>query len=277
MPVCQHKLPFFRGTQELDEIHIFRVLEDLQGGLSGGGLVFSSKEIYPLNYLIFLFILFHSTQGFTASEAYSPMNLKEIDRPVYCMAPAQPFFEAKLRSSFKLESGEKELKEVVLDPRNYQDREEVKALGRQLKYAGRITRPLLLSRITPRFDQMIETTRRRETISNFPMQGASASMASSEDGTIMIEMTNLSTEGLDFLPPELKEKLGNSVKIHYLYPYDKFDYILSYEGKEMPMQMAFHRLQDQFEEVCLRNAVNGAFDRKKRNSDIKNASGGSAM
>ena len=231
-----------------------------------------------MNHLIYIFILFHSSLSFAASEAYPPMNLKEIDRPVYCQAPAQPFFESKLRSSFKLESGEKELKEVVLDPRNYQDREDVKALGRQLKYAGRITRPLLLSRITPKFEQMIETTRRQETIVDFPMPGASANVASSEDGTIMIEMNNLSTEGLDFLPPELKEKLGNSVKIHYLYPYDKFDYVLNYEGQEMPMQLAFHKLQDQFEEVCLRNAVNGAFDRKKRNSDIKNgASGGSAM
>ena len=204
-----------------------------------------------------------------AVEAYPGRDFSVINTPVYCHPPSQPFFEQKLRQSFRFSEGETELKEVVRDPRNYNTREEIKGLRRQLAFANRVQRSHIESRIIPKVENMIDVTNRRDPISDFPLNGTSANLSSSEEGHLSIAMENLPKENLDFLPPEIVEKIGNNVKINYHYPLDKFDYVISYDGKDLPMDQAFHKMQDDFESVCLTNALNSRGDRQKRENGFE--------
>lgn len=212
--------------------------------------------------------------SFAQVQAYPGMNLMDKERPVFCNAPSQAFFEQKLRKSFHLETGEKELKEVVSDPRNYSAREEIKTIKRQLVFANRIQSNTLRQKLPPKFESMIDTTNRRDAIRDFPVSGSSANLGSSEDGALELSMENLSKEDLGFLPPAVLDKIGNKVKIKYQYPLDRFDYVVSYDGRELPMDRAFGKIQDDFEYACERSAVEGQFDREKRQWKIKNGSGG---
>lgn len=222
---------------------------------------------------LFFIILSFCSEALAQALAYPGMNLREIDRPVFCHPPSQAFFEEKLRRSFHFETGEKELKEVVSDPRNYSAREEVKTIKRQMVFANRIQSNTLREKLPPKFESMIDVTNRRGAIRDFPVEGSSANLGSSEDGALEISMENLSKEDLEFLPPTVLNKIGNKVKIKYQYPLDRFDYVVSYDGKDLPMERAFGKIQDDFEYACERNALEGQFDREKRQWKIKNGSG----
>lgn len=226
--------------------------------------------------LLILFLLGTSSFALAQKEAYPALNFGEVDKGVYCHPPSQPFFEKKLRDSFHLSVGETELKEVMRDARNYQAREEIKGINRQLMSSNRVQRSYLQSQLVPKIESLIDETNRRNPIADFPVNGTASTLSSSEDGHLSLSMENLPKDDLEFLPPQIKEKLGSNVKIKYLYPYDKFDYVISYGGKELPMQKAFYKIQDDFEEACLRNALTGRSDRKKRETEIKNGSGGSS-
>lgn len=228
-----------------------------------------------MKLLIIFSLLSTSFLSFAQREAYPGQNFREVDRPVFCHPPSQAFFEQKLRASFHLETGEKELKEVVSDPRNYSAREEIKTIKRQLVFANRIQSNTLRQKLPPKFESMIDTTNRRNVIRDFPVAGSNANLGSSDDGALELSMENLSKEDLEFLPPTVLNKIGNKVKIKYQYPLDRFDYVVSYDGKDLPMERAFGKIQDDFESACERNALEGAFDREKRNMKIKNGSGGS--
>lgn len=228
--------------------------------------------------LLLISILIFSSNAM-ALEAYPGLNFEEINKPVFCHPPSQPFFEQKLRQSFHFSEGETELKEVVRDPRNYTAREEIKGLRRQIVFANRVQRSFLENQIVPKVENMIDVTNRRDPISDFPLNGTTANLSSSEEGHLSIAMENLPKDNLEFLPPQIREKIGNNVKISYHYPLDKFDYIISYNGKELPMSEAFHKMQDDFESVCLTNALNGRGDRQKRENSFKGnvpSSGGSS-
>lgn len=166
-----------------------------------------------------------------------------------CQAPGQSFLEQKLKESFSTEPAEKELREVVKDPRNYALREEVKSLDRRSKLATRLQLSQISSAMNQKFNQMIETTNRGEEISDFPTTGAISKISGTTDSMAM-EISNLSKEDLDVIPPKVLEKLSNKVKIHYKYPYDKFDYFLTYDGREYPMEKALNKLQADFEDAC---------------------------
>lgn len=166
-----------------------------------------------------------------------------------CQAPGQGFLEEKLKESFVTAPAEKELKEVVLDQRNYSAREEIKGLDRRSKYADRIQMREIASVAHQKFDQMIEATGRTEDIMDFPIQGASGRLSGAEDG-LVIELNNVSKEDLDVLPPPVLEKLSNKVKIKYNYPYDTYDYFLTYAGRELPLKKAFLKIQADFETAC---------------------------
>lgn len=166
-----------------------------------------------------------------------------------CQAPGQGFLEEKLKESWRTVAGENELKEIVRDPKNYALREEVKSLDRRSKNANRIEREELANEANRKFIQMIETTGRADEIRDFPLNGASSAV-SSNDESISIEMKNLSKEDLDVLPPQVLEKLQPKVKIKYYYPYDKFEYHLTYNDRELPMQKAFNKIQNDFEDAC---------------------------
>ena len=96
---------------------------------------------------------------------------------------------------------------------------------------------------------MIGATRKTNQIENFPVSGANSKLTSETD-SLAIEVSNVSKEDLDVLPPQVLDKLSNKVKIRYMYPYDKFEYVLTYDGREFPMQKALAKMQVDFEDAC---------------------------
>lgn len=190
-----------------------------------------------------------------------------------CQAPGQSFLHEKLKQSFMTAPAEKELKDVVTDQRNYTLREEIKALDRRKMYADRIQTKFLASEMHKKFDQMVETTGRTEELEDFPTPGAIGNIKGTKD-SLSIELTNLSKEDLTVFPPKVLEKLDNKVKIEYKYPYDKYDYFITYEGKELPLDKGLNKIQEEFEEACVARLIENqntkelwAKDRKDRGVD----------
>lgn len=210
-----------------------------------------------------LFVLFFIISSQTWAQSQSPY--------ARCQAPGQGFLEEKFRESFLTDAGEKELKEVVRDSKNYALREEIKSINRRTMVVGRIERSELVQEAEKKFQQMIELASRTEDIQNFPAQGA-VSKVSAVNDSLAIEMNNLSKEDLDVLPPQILEKLSPKVTIYYHYPYDKFEYYLTYNERELPMNKAFLKIQNDFEESCVRNNLENSYDRKKN----QNSYGGSS-
>ena len=175
----------------------------------------------------------------------------EEDEYKQCIPPAQPFVEEKIRKSYNFDVGETELKDIVIDQKNYAQREEVKALKRRLMFTKRRDVPPLMEAIKTNFDLMVENTDSHNLIQDFPARGSSALISGSEEGTLMISMNNLSQEDLDFIPPESLKKLGKNVNIHYKYPYDAFEYFVTYDGVEQPIDKAIYKMMDEFEDACI--------------------------
>lgn len=167
-----------------------------------------------------------------------------------CQAPGQSFLHQKLKESFQTAPAEKELKEVVSDQRNFTLREEVKALDRRKMYSNRIQKKYLSDEMNQKFNQMIESTGRSEELADFPTPGAIGKLKGTKD-SLSIELTNLSKEDLGVIPPQVLEKLSNKVKIEYKYPYDKYDYFITYSGIEMPLEKGLNKLQEDFEDACI--------------------------
>lgn len=167
----------------------------------------------------------------------------------HCQAPGQAFLANKLKESFGTAPAEKELKEVVLHAKNYELREEIKSLDRRSKVADRIMMKEISLNRNQKFAEMIEKTGRTEELTDFPVTGAISKLGSTEDA-LEIEVKNLSKEDLDIIPKPVLDKLGNNVRIQYKYPYDRFDYILTYDGKELPMDKALNKVQNDLEDAC---------------------------
>ena len=68
-----------------------------------------------------------------------------------CQAPGQSFLEGKLKASFATDPAEKELKDIALDPKNYDLREEVKSLNRRSMFANRIEMKELETKTNAKF------------------------------------------------------------------------------------------------------------------------------
>lgn len=168
---------------------------------------------------------------------------------VSCQAPGQSFLEGKLKESFATDPAEKELKEIALDPKNYALREEVKSLNRRSMFANRVEMKEIQDKTLDKFSQMLGAVRNTNELPDFPMSGANSKLTSESD-SLAIEVNNVSKEQLDVLPPKILDKLSNKVKIRYMYPYDKFEYVLTYEGRELPMQVALGKMQMDFEDAC---------------------------
>ena len=116
-------------------------------------------------------------------------------------------------------------------------------------YADRIAMKELESETHAKFDQMIDTTGRTEDITDWPMPRAFGRL-SSTGNAIAIALNNLSKDELDVLPKPILDKLSNKVKIEYRYPYDAYDYIITYDGREYPMEKALLKIQNDFEDAC---------------------------
>lgn len=166
-----------------------------------------------------------------------------------CQAPGGSFIENKLKEAFATAPAEKELRDVVRDQRNYNLREDIKALNRRKHYADRIKMKELDEETHAKFDQMIDTTGRNEDITDWPQPRAFGRL-SSNGNAIAIELNNLSKEDLDVLPKPVLDKLSNKVKIEYKYPLDTFDYYLTYDGREYPIDKAMNKIQNDFEDAC---------------------------
>src|SRR4051812_34623441 len=95
-----------------------------------------------------------------------------------CQAPGHGFLEGRIKEAFNLAPAEKELKDVVVDARNYSLREDVKSLNRRKMYADRIAMKDLESETHSKFDQMIDTAGRNEDITDWPMPRAFGRLSS---------------------------------------------------------------------------------------------------
>ncbi len=177
------------------------------------------------------------------------LTLVETSYGASCQAPGQSFLENKLKESFATDPAEKELKEIALDPKNYALREEVKSLNRRSMFANRLEMKEIEQKTNDKFSQMLGAVRKTNDLPDFPISGASSKLTSEND-SLAIEVNNVSKEQLDVLPPKILDKLSNKVKIRYMYPYDKFEYVLTYDGRELPMQAALGKMQMDFEDAC---------------------------
>lgn len=212
----------------------------------------------------FLFLLFFVCKSYAIS-SQPPGNayvssLKPSERAL-CIPPSLSFFENKLRESYQFNAGEKELLMIVKDQKNYALREDVKSLKRKLMFAKRKDVPLLVSELQAKFDQMINNVDTESVITNFPMEGGSAIVSSSTDGSIMISMKDLNPGSLDFIPSKTLKKLEKNVKIQYKYPYDSFDYFLTFEGEELPIAKAVQKIGEEFETSCIVQQIENGWTR----------------
>lgn len=156
----------------------------------------------------------------------------------------------KLGETFLVPSGEQELREIVSEAGNYELREEIKQSYRRMKFARRREKPAIIEKMTADFDKMIDIANVRQGINDFPSKGL-RSEVQSDEGSILLSMSGLSKDEITFLPPHIFEKVEARIKIHYYYPIDKFEYVLTYDGQELPMKKALYKIQDEFEVACL--------------------------
>lgn len=167
-----------------------------------------------------------------------------------CQAPPQGMMESRIRETFFVSHGETELKEWMTHPSNGEVRLKLKELDRRIKFSPqRLQREELLAETQVKFDQAIMNTGRPYMMEHFPAPQAFSKVFASP-GALSLEMRNFEKETLDFLSPEVLKKLEPKVKLNYYFPYDKFEYFLTYNGKELPMQDALLLVQKDMESAC---------------------------
>lgn len=172
-----------------------------------------------------------------------------------CQAPSQGHLEMRLKESFHGNLGERELKEWMIHPSNYEVRQKIKELDRRTKFSQqRLDREALQYEAQMKFDQAIQNTGRPSVMDHFPAAGTQSKVSASP-GALTIEMDKLDKEDLDVIPKEILDMLEPKVKIHYYYPYDKFEYLVTYAGKEQPIESALLKVQKAMEDHCERRMV----------------------
>ncbi len=188
-----------------------------------------------------------------------------------CQAPGQGFLEERLKSTFHIDRGEAELKEWVMHPKNNQARNEIRSLDRKIKFAQfRLQREDFLKETKIQFEKIIQNNERTDEIENFPAIGSNSKLIPDE-GNLSIEMEQLPKEKLDVLPKEILDKLASKVRVNYKFPYDKFEYILTYSGTELPMKEAFLKIQGEMEEICNLQMKSNHESREWYNKSLKRA------
>ena len=161
----------------------------------------------------------------------------------------------RLKESFHGKLGEQELKELMIHPKNYEVGQKIKQLDRRTKFSPqRLDREALQYEAQMNFEQAIQNTGRPNVIDHFPATGTQSKLSTSL-GALTIEMDKLDKEDLDVIPKEILDKLEAKVKINYYYPYDKFEYLVTYAGKEQPMQSALLKVQKEMEDHCERRMI----------------------
>lgn len=173
-----------------------------------------------------------------------------------CQAPSQGHLEMRLKESFHGNLAEQELKEWMIHPKNYEVRQKIKELDRRTKFSPqRLDRESLQYEAQIKFEQAIENTGRPHVMDHFPATGTQSRVTASP-GALTIEMDKLVKDDLDVIPKEILDKLEPKVKINYYYPYDKFEYLVTYAGKEQPMASALLKVQKEMEDHCEKRMIN---------------------
>ena len=167
-----------------------------------------------------------------------------------CQAPPHGMIESRIRETFFVSHGETELREWMNHPANHEVRSKLKELDRRIKFTPqRLQREELIVETQVKFDQAIMNTGRPYMMEHFPAPQAFSKVFASQ-GSLSLEMRNFERESLDFLSPDILQKLEGKVRLNYHFPYDKFDYFLTYNGKELPMQDALIQVQKDMEAAC---------------------------
>ncbi len=194
-----------------------------------------------------------------------------------CQAPGQGFMQIRLKETFHTTLAETELREWMTHPKNQEVRQTLKALDQKIKFSPqRLHREELLDDSQLNFELAVQNTGRPSLMDNFPKDGA-RSVVSGTKGSLSIEMSKLKKEELDFMPKSVLDKLEPKVKVNYFFPYDKFEYHLTYDGKELPMEAALIQVQKDMEVVCehrrMDNSEQRGWYRNSRGREYPNASG----
>lgn len=200
-----------------------------------------SHKLGSMKLLLVLFTLTISLPVFSEEESRS-----------FCNPPSDHLFKEKLKKWFHTEKLERELREVIAFSENSTRRETVKGLRRRTYFADRFLEEDLRKSMQAEFQSMVAADPRRAgAMENFPVRGAVSELQGGEDGTLDIRATAIPLEDQSLLSPEVRSKLGNSIRISYHYPIDKFEYFLTYEGEEHPFEKTIGRIKDGYEMECV--------------------------
>lgn len=172
-----------------------------------------------------------------------------------CRVPKESFFKTKFEEWFHTASLERELKEVLSLPVNYERREAIKANHRRTYFADRFIQEEIRTKLKEEFAGIaVSDPRRLGVMENFPVKGANAQLGAADDGSLEISAEAFPEVEQKFLSPEIRKKLGNQIKVRYHYPIDRFEYSLVYEGKEYPLKEVVSKLQEDWEVECIDHA-----------------------
>lgn len=192
------------------------------------------------------------------------LKLNSVERPIYCNAPSTVFLETKIRDGFQLATIEREMKEIMTHPRNFENRQLVKDMRRRIHFADRIERERMTEKLPTILEDMIRGSGRAESFTDFPGKGMTSSLKGSSQGHLLFEAENITPESLEFLPPEIQSKLGKRVGLEYHYPIERFVPFLTYDGEHLPLEKALGKIQNDLESGCLRGAIENQMERRKR-------------
>lgn len=175
-------------------------------------------------------------------------NLK-LKAECLCKPPGEDFILERLKTNLGMTDAEKLLKEVVTEPANYPLREQMKSHYRKLQNATVLAKRKIEAEMKADFEQMIDGAGVRQGVPDFPTAGATATF-SGAPGSMVLTMKELKKIDGDFLNEDIAKKIDPVVSIHYYYPIDRYEYVLSYEGKLLPAEDAARLLQTEFQTAC---------------------------
>lgn len=172
-----------------------------------------------------------------------------------CIPPSAHLFKQKLKEWYHTEKLERELREVVAYPRNGERREAVRSLHRQSYFADRFREDEIRQRKQAEFEGMAQADPRRSgNMENFPVPGAVSHLQGGETGSLEIFASSIPRTDQTLLSPEMLAKLGNSIRVNFHYPIDRFEYSFVYGGQEYPFEQAIFRMREDYETECVEYA-----------------------
>ncbi len=177
---------------------------------------------------------------------------EEVEVKYTCIPPSENILKEKLKEWFHTEKLERELREVIAFQANAQRRETIKSLHRRSYFADRFLEEEIRRRKQAEFQSIaMSDPRRAGAMENFPVRGAVSELQGGEDGTLEIRASAIPVEDQTFFTPEIRAKIGDSMRVSFYYPIDKFHYSFVYEGQEYPFEKAIFRIREDYETECV--------------------------